>query len=182
MRRAVLLAVLLLAACARKGPKPPAPDAGLPVLLQSPLKSLPRLSDLRGKTVVIDFWATWCPSCRDTMPYMNKLEGKFAGRPVVFLSVTDEPRETVERYAAAHPIAAWIGLDSDRSMMRAFGVRSIPQTFVIDPYGRVALKITPSFLYESDIEAAIKAPPPVSGSSTGPARPTASEPRPSPPA
>ncbi|MBI3565568.1 MAG: TlpA family protein disulfide reductase [Elusimicrobia bacterium] len=159
-RSLALAAALVLGACARKAPGAPAPDVGLPELMQAPLKDLPSLSSLRGKVVVLDFWATWCPGCVDTMPHMNKLAAKFAGRPVVFLSVTDEDRPTVERFLTTHPMLPWIGRDPDDRMFRAFGVRGIPQTFVIDPYGRVRLKISPSWLYASDIEDALRAPPP----------------------
>ena len=91
---------------------------------------------------------------------MNKLVAAFAGRPVRFISVTDESEEKVRAYMGEHPMKAWIGLDSSRQTFRAFGVRGIPEVFIIDPYGRITLKITPSFLYPSDIEKALKMPPP----------------------
>jgi hypothetical protein len=55
---------------------------------------------------------------------------------------------------------AWIGLDPTGAAFKAFNVTSRPQVFVIDPYGRIWIKIHPSFLYKSDIEDALKAPPP----------------------
>ena len=55
---------------------------------------------------------------------------------------------------------AWIGLDPRGAAFRAFGVDSRPEVFVIDPYGRITLKIHPSFLYKSDIEDALGAAPP----------------------
>jgi thiol-disulfide isomerase/thioredoxin len=157
-----VLPFLLLAACGRSRPLLPAPDAGVPELLQAPRSSLRALSELRGQVVVIDFWATWCRPCRETIPHMNKMADKFAGKPVVFLSVTSDDRATVERFLRDHPMKPWIGLDADDRMGRAFGVREIPQTFVIDPYGRITLRVSPSWLYASDIEKALKAeaPPP----------------------
>jgi peroxiredoxin len=91
---------------------------------------------------------------------MNKLVESFSGRPVRFISVTDETREAVETFTKVHPMKAWIGLDPAGAAFKAFGVDSRPEVFVIDPYGRIWIKIHPSFLYKSDIEDALKAPPP----------------------
>ncbi|MFI5344750.1 MAG: TlpA family protein disulfide reductase [Elusimicrobiota bacterium] len=156
-RALALSSILLLAACGRARPLLPAPDAGLPELMQAPRSSLRALSELRGQVVVIDFWATWCRPCVETIPHMNKMADKFAGKPVVFLSVTADEREKVERFLRDHPMKPWIGLDADGVMSRAFGVREIPQTFVIDPYGRITLRVSPSWLYASDIEKALAA-------------------------
>lgn len=161
MRRGLpALAVAVLAACGPSKPFAPAPDAGLPELLQAPRTSLKALSELRGQVVVLDFWATWCRPCRETIPHLNRMAEKFAGRPVVFLSVTSDDRVTVERFLRGRPMTPWIGLDPDGRMGRAFGVTEIPQTFVIDPYGRIRLRVSPSWLYASDIEKALKAAPP----------------------
>ncbi len=168
---ALLLLTALATACGRKGPAPLAPDVGLPELLQSPRASLPALSSLRGQAVVIDFWATWCPACVETLPHMNKLAKKFAGRPVVFLSVTDEDRATVQDFLRTHPMRPWIGLDEGARMTQAFGVREIPQTFVLDAYGRVQHKLSPSFLYASDIQDALDARPPAVSTSAARAAP-----------
>lgn len=136
-------------------------------LIQSPRASLASLSDLRGDVVVLEFWATWCGVCTEKLPHMNRLAEAFEGRPVRFISVTDEPEETVREFLARKPMKAWIGLDPSRRAFAAFRVKGIPQVFVIDRYGRITLKITPSFLYKSDIEKALESPPP-SPSAAGP--------------
>jgi len=160
-RRAWLaLPLAALAACGRARPKPPAPDVGIAELLQAPRGSVKALSEFRGQVVVLEFWATWCGPCLELLPHMNKLVESFAGRPVRFISVTDETRADVEAFAAKHPMKAWIGLDPERRAFEAFRVDSRPEVFVIDPYGRVWIKIHPSFLYKSDIEAALNAAPP----------------------
>lgn len=156
----VVPAFLVLAACGRSRPKPPAPEIGAIELLQAPNPTLSSLAELRGKVVVLDFWATWCPPCRETIPHLNKMAAQFAGRPVVFLSITGDDRATVESFLRGHPMTPWIGLDPDGRAGRAFGVSSIPETFVLDPYGRISLRVSPSWLYASDIEDALKAAPP----------------------
>ncbi|MBI3549890.1 MAG: TlpA family protein disulfide reductase [Elusimicrobia bacterium] len=164
VRRLVLAAcaacALFAAGCGPKKERKEAPDVGIPALLQSPDASLKSLSGLRGQTVVLEFWATWCGPCRESLPHMNKMIESFKGKPVRFISVTREPREDVERFLRAHPMNASIGLDPDGVVHDAFRVRGIPDIYVIDPHGRIWLRIQPSFLYKSDIEAAMKAPPP----------------------
>jgi thiol-disulfide isomerase/thioredoxin len=157
----MLVGFLFLDRCApRRESLGPVPDVGLETLLGSPGGSLGSMRELAGKAVVLEFWATWCGSCRDSIPHMNKLREVFRKSPVVFLSVTREPREVVEGFLRGHPMTGWIGLDEDARLHRAFGVRGVPEVFVIDRYGRITLKITPSFLYKSDIERALKAEPP----------------------
>ena len=152
--------LLLLGACIQHKPKLPAPDASIGTLLQAPHASIASLKEFRGEVVVLEFWATWCGPCVELLPHMNKMVEAFAGRPVRFISVTDETREPVEAFLKTHPMKAWIGLDPEGAVFKAFGVTSRPEVFVIDPYGRIWIKIHPSFLYKSDIEAALSAPPP----------------------
>ncbi|MCX5796056.1 MAG: TlpA disulfide reductase family protein [Elusimicrobia bacterium] len=157
---ALLLSLLTFERCAAP-PKPlgPAPEAGIPVLLQAPAAALGSLSELRGRAVVLEFWATWCPTCRETIPHMNKMRAKFQERPVVFISVTNEPREKVERFLKDHPITGWVGIDEASGLQHALKVTGIPEVFIIDPQGQIRLKISPSFIYDTDIERALKAAP-----------------------
>jgi thiol-disulfide isomerase/thioredoxin len=159
-RTAFLVALLLLSGCLQRKPKLPAPDIGVPALLQSAKPSFSSLQEYRGQVVVLEFWATWCGPCVELLPHMNKMVESFAGKPVHFISVTDESQEAVERFLKTHPMKAEIGLDPEEAAFRAFHVQSRPEVYVIDPYGRLWLKVHPSFLYKSDIEEALHAPPP----------------------
>lgn len=157
----LFLAALVLTSACRARPKAYAPDAGPLTLLQAPQGSLASLKDLRGEVLVLEFWATWCGPCREMIPHMNKMADSFSGRPVRFLSVTDESQDKVAAFLKDHPMRAWIGLDPGRSAFRAFKVTSVPQVYVIDPYGRIWHHLEPMFFYNSDIEDALKAPAPV---------------------
>jgi thiol-disulfide isomerase/thioredoxin len=159
-RMPFLAALLLLSGCLQHKPKLPAPDIGVPALLQSTKPSFASLKEYRGQVVVLEFWATWCGPCVELLPHMNKMVDAFAGRPVHFISITDETRAAVETFMKTHPMKAEIGLDPREAAFRAFNVRSRPEVYVIDPYGRVWIKVHPSFLYKSDIEEALNAPPP----------------------
>lgn len=92
---------------------------------------------LRGKVVVLDFWATWCAPCVAVFPAFNKLEARFAGKPVVFLSITDEPAPTVRAFLGRTSLAGWIGIDRDQATFRAFEITSRPTAVVVDASGNL---------------------------------------------
>ncbi|MFY9676109.1 MAG: redoxin domain-containing protein [Terriglobales bacterium] len=96
------------------------------------------LDDLQGKVVLIDFWATWCPACREALPHMRELAKKFQGQPLVLLSVSldsDEGkwREFTEKNEMTWPQCRDGGFNGPVSRM--FNVNAIPHTFTIDADG-----------------------------------------------
>lgn len=94
-------------------------------------------ASLRGTTVVVEFWATWCGPCIAAIPHMNDLAERFEGE-VVFISVTDEPEAKTLALREKRPMRSVLGFDTDKSMHKAYGVRGIPATYVVDKAGRVA--------------------------------------------
>ncbi len=92
---------------------------------------------LRGTTVVVEFWATWCGPCIAAIPHMNDLAKAFEGE-VVFISVTDEPEEKTLALREKRPMESVLGFDTDKSMHKAYQVRAIPKTIVVDKEGKVA--------------------------------------------
>ena len=97
------------------------------------------LSSLRGKPVVVNFWATWCPPCRMELPYFDAAYAEY-GEDVTFLMVdlTDGERDTVESAAAFTEEAAYsypLYFDSDFSGAAAYAVNAIPLTVFVDADG-----------------------------------------------
>jgi peroxiredoxin len=97
-----------------------------------------KLEDHRGKIVFLNFWATWCPPCRDEMPSMEKLYTEFKDRDFTMLAVdlregTKKVRAFKERFKLNFPIL----LDYDGRVGLRYGVRSIPTTYLIDREGYV---------------------------------------------
>jgi uncharacterized protein (TIGR03435 family) len=120
-------------------------------LLQAPMGSRGSWDELKGKVVVLEFWATWCGPCRDAMPHLNELVNQFKNKPVQFISVTDEDEWRVNNFLKfATPISGWIGLDTYGAMFKAYNVWARPHTVVVDQKGKIAAIMFPNEL-NSDI-------------------------------
>ena len=91
------------------------------------------LKDLKGKVVLLNFWATWCPPCRKEMPDLDALYQQFKEQGLVVVSVSDETLDKVAPYIRAHPVSYPILLDPGRVTNSAYRIEGIPKTFV---YGR----------------------------------------------
>lgn len=96
------------------------------------------LASLRGKTVVIDFWATWCPPCEFQIPVLNKIHERHGQQGVVVLgvSVDVDGKDVVAPYAAQHQVQYTILLGSEE-VARDFGAPGFPALIVVDPEGRI---------------------------------------------
>src|SRR5262245_44067804 len=95
-----------------------------------------RLSEQRGKVVFINFWATWCPPCREEMPAMERLYTRYKKDGLVMLavSVDGDPR-AVTPFIEAHQFTFTVGLDPGMELANAYSVRGLPASFVVDRGG-----------------------------------------------
>lgn len=93
------------------------------------------LPDLKGKVVVVEFWATWCPPCRKSIPHLVELQKKHKDAGLVIVSLTNEPKETVEPFAKEYGMSYAIGYGSTSAS--AYGVSGIPAAFVVGPDGKI---------------------------------------------
>jgi thiol-disulfide isomerase/thioredoxin len=109
------------------------------------------LAGLRGKTVLLNFWATWCPPCREEMPTLETLYQTYKdNKKFVFLSVDSaEPKATVSDFLAKNPYHFPVLLDTDGAMGYEWGVTAIPTTYLIDPQGRVVAGVRGAFDWSS---------------------------------
>jgi peroxiredoxin len=97
-----------------------------------------KLEDYRGKLIFLNFWATWCPPCRQEMPSMERLYTEFKDRGFTMLAVdlregTGKVKAFKEKFKLSFPIL----LDSDGRVGLMYGVRSIPTTYLIDREGNM---------------------------------------------
>lgn len=95
-----------------------------------------RLVEARGKTLLINFWATWCPPCREEMPAMERLwqEHKTDGFVIVAVSVDADPK-VVAPYIKEHGYTFPVVLDPKMEVANTYGVRALPSSFVVDRKG-----------------------------------------------
>jgi peroxiredoxin len=100
-----------------------------------------RLSDLRGKVVLVNFWATWCPPCREELTRVQKeIIDRFAGQEFVFLPISrGEELHTVEAFRKRMGYTFPMGLDPDQRIFRRYATNYIPRNFLIDRDGKVVL-------------------------------------------
>lgn len=118
-----------------------APQAGFTALdftLETPSGETYTLSSLQGSAVLVNFWATWCPPCREEMPAIQKLYEEYKDRGFIVLAVNstiqDNPAEIpafIEEYSLAFPIL----LDKSGEATRAYQIRSLPSSFFINRLG-----------------------------------------------
>lgn len=112
----------------------PAPD----FTLKGEDGTIYRLSDYRGKVVILNFWATWCPPCRYEMPALERAWQKLKDKDVVILAIDmGESEETIWEFTGIYAVTFPIPLDRDGSVTAKYPVIGLPTTFVVDPRGMV---------------------------------------------
>ena len=112
------------------------------------------LSGLKGKVVVVEFWATWCPPCRSSIPHLIKLYNQYKGKGVEFISLTNESGSKVKAFIKQYKMNYPIGLASKSA--GDFGVRGIPHAVVIGKDGRVVWEGHPMSGLDKALERAVK--------------------------
>jgi peroxiredoxin len=117
-----------------------APDFTLSTLDGKKIK----LSDLRGKTVILNFWATWCPPCRAEIPDLEKFYQKHQNQGVVILAVnltsSEKNREGIAEFIKQYNITYPVVLDPDNTVANLYQAESIPTSYFIDAKGVVQQK------------------------------------------
>ena len=99
------------------------------------------LSSLKGKVVLVNFWATWCPPCRNELARVEKeIIEKFKGQEFVFLPISrGESKETVAKFREKMGYTFPMGLDTTQSIFKKYATNYIPRNFLVDRDGKVVL-------------------------------------------
>jgi len=158
MRKVILLIILtlglLITGCSAESSQQPvvgkvAPDFKLQSLNAQSIS----LSSLRGKPVLINFWAIWCAPCRDEMPYIQQVYDEWHTKKLVVLAINigGIPSQ-VEEFMQIQGLSLPVLLDQGGSVAQKYNVFSIPTTFFIDKNGIIYDKIIGAFQNRAQIE------------------------------
>ena len=117
----------------------PAPDFTFPDLVGRKIS----LSDLRGKVVLVNIWATWCPPCRDEMPSMQKLYDRFKGEhfEILAVSIDADGREAVAPFMRKMNLTFPALLDPKEKIRGLYRITGVPESFIIDRNGILVQRI-----------------------------------------
>jgi thiol-disulfide isomerase/thioredoxin len=153
----IAAALVLVAGCSSKKEsaqhvevvkeKSPAPEVNVNSLKNVPMK----LSDLKGKVVLLNFWATWCPPCREEIPSMMKLNSTMAGKPfqMVAVSIDEGGVPAIEAFFKETGFILPVYTDPDGKAASIYGVTGVPETFVIDKKGILVKKVIGPLAWDS---------------------------------
>ncbi len=102
-----------------------------------------RLSEFKGQVVILNFWATWCPPCREEMPSMEALHRKFADKGLVMIAVNVEENgpQLVPDFLRSNPYSFRILYDNEARVQNLYKVFRYPETFIIDRNGNIVDKV-----------------------------------------
>ena len=100
-----------------------------------------RLSDYRGQVVIINFWATWCPPCRDEMPSMQRAWEQLEKEDILMLGINvGEDEDIIFQFTASYPVEFPLLMDRDSKVINQWPVNGLPTTFVVDPKGEIVYR------------------------------------------
>lgn len=118
---------------ASKAQAPKAPDFKATTLADKEFE----LEDLRGRVVLLNFWATWCKYCGQEVLQLEKLWKKYKDKGLVVIGIAGESGsdEEVRKFAADNKLTYWMVNDKSGAIAREYGIRPIPTTYILSPQG-----------------------------------------------
>jgi thiol-disulfide isomerase/thioredoxin len=111
---------------------------------------------LNGKAVLIDFWATWCVPCRESIPHLNRIFDRHGSEDLQVIGVTDEDATTVRHFEANTPIKYAVAVAAPKSIFERFAVTTLPQAYLLSPRGKVVWSGHPGELTDLQLETALR--------------------------
>ncbi len=135
----LLLPLFLLAACDRT-PRPPLVDRPAPEFSVQDSGRTVALKELRGKVVVLNFWATWCPPCVDELPSLVAMQARMKDQVTVFAISMDDDEDAYRQFLAEHKVDLLTIRDPRRQSALLYGTVKYPESYIIDSNGIVRRK------------------------------------------
>lgn len=131
-----LLTLMLLLSNMARSDYPIAPD--LKLLTQN---GVIELSDLKGKLVYINFWASWCRPCKESFPWLIEMKEKFKKHPFEIISINlDIDKSLADKFISTQDINFPIAFDPDAKVANEYGIEGMPSSYLIDDKGQLRLR------------------------------------------
>jgi thiol-disulfide isomerase/thioredoxin len=130
------------------------PKAGdpLPTLALNYLGKQPELS---GRPVLVEFWATWCPPCRKSIPHLNQIYEKYKSQGLEIVGITDEDEATVKKFQQQVPMEYNVAINTPQSVYQQFGIEGIPTAFLVNKGGKIVWTGHPMELTDVQIQGVL---------------------------
>ncbi len=116
------------------------------------LNFMDKTPDWKGKPVLLEFWATWCPPCRKSIPHLNEVFAKYKDRGLMVIGVTDEDDATVRKFRKSVPMDYHVAIDNGGQLSEKMGISGIPHAFLVNKAGEIVWEGHPVDLTDADIE------------------------------
>jgi peroxiredoxin len=109
------------------------------------------LADYKGKPVIVNFWATWCPPCRKEIPSMNRAWHKIKDEGIAMIAINvGESADEVFAFTAEYPIDFTVLLDEEGKVSTTWPIRGLPTTFILDPEGNLVYQAVGGREWDAD--------------------------------
>jgi thiol-disulfide isomerase/thioredoxin len=131
----------------------PAPPLDTLKLLQAPSGARADWASLKGKVVVLEFWATWCSPCVASLPHLNQLVESLDPAKFQFISIDDEEQKAIQTFLTRKKMSGWVGIDASGGVFHLYGVESRPTTVIVDGNGKVVAVTDIESVSTADLQA-----------------------------
>jgi thiol-disulfide isomerase/thioredoxin len=120
------------------------------------LNYLGKQPDLTGKPLLVEFWATWCPPCRTSIPHLNEIYAKYKAKGLQIVGITDENEATVKKFQKQIPMDYNVAINTPGSIYEQFGIKAIPTAFLVNKSGKIVWTGHPMDLTEGEIQSVLE--------------------------
>ena len=108
--------------------------------------------EMDGKPLLLEFWATWCPPCRTSIPHLNEIHEKFKDRGLLVVGVTEEPNSVIKKFQKEVPMDYAVATDTGGRLNEKMGISGIPHAFLVNTSGEIVWQGHPNRLTDEEIE------------------------------
>jgi thiol-disulfide isomerase/thioredoxin len=119
------------------------------------LNYLGKQPELSGRPLLVEFWATWCPPCRKSIPHLNEIYAKYKPKGLEIVGITDEDEATVKKFQQQIPMEYNVAINTPSSIYKQFGIEAIPTAFLVDRAGKIVWTGHPMELTETQIQSVL---------------------------